>query len=242
MDLFRKNKKKQQDESTTSSTQIHAATEALDRIAISAAEDENDGIHINDGCHEHITNNETEKVGRTQSQNSTSKSNATSSRIRSSGIDALIDSDEDGAEIFTDGDSEEDPGNVSMVSDSSHRSPAVTEKVSLSPRQIKGQTLSSPYAKNGSQHADSDRRASLTTGNLNVQHDEEDDAEEISSSAEDGTTSDEVDDLEDEDKSNSDSAEDYTDDEDEGEDGYKPGGYHVVKVGEVFNQRYARFY
>jgi len=36
----------------------------------------------------------------------------------------------------------------------------------------------------------------------------------------------------------SDSAEDYTDDEDEGEDGYKPGGYHPVKVGEVYNQRY----
>ena len=25
--------------------------------------------------------------------------------------------------------------------------------------------------------------------------------------------------------------------EDEGEDGYKPGGYHPVKVGEVYNQR-----
>lgn len=36
----------------------------------------------------------------------------------------------------------------------------------------------------------------------------------------------------------SDSAEDYTDDEDEGDDGYKPGGYHPVKVGEVYNQRY----
>lgn len=35
----------------------------------------------------------------------------------------------------------------------------------------------------------------------------------------------------------SDSGEDYTDDEDEGEDGYKPGGYHPVKVGEVYNQR-----
>lgn len=34
------------------------------------------------------------------------------------------------------------------------------------------------------------------------------------------------------------SAEDYSDDEDEGEDGYKPGGYHRVKVGEVYNQRY----
>ncbi|KAL7489239.1 hypothetical protein ACHAW6_014869 [Cyclotella cf. meneghiniana] len=36
----------------------------------------------------------------------------------------------------------------------------------------------------------------------------------------------------------SDSAEDYTDDEDEGEDGYKVGGYHPVKIGEVYNQRY----
>jgi hypothetical protein len=36
----------------------------------------------------------------------------------------------------------------------------------------------------------------------------------------------------------SDSAEDYTDDEDEGESGYKPGGYHPVKIGEVYNQRY----
>lgn len=36
---------------------------------------------------------------------------------------------------------------------------------------------------------------------------------------------------------NSDSAEDYSDDEDEGEDGYKAGGYHPVKVSEVYNQR-----
>jgi hypothetical protein len=36
----------------------------------------------------------------------------------------------------------------------------------------------------------------------------------------------------------SDSGEDYTDDEDEGEDAYRPGGYHPVKVGEVYNQRY----
>eukprot|EP00546_Thalassionema_frauenfeldii_P000037 CAMPEP_0178933626 /NCGR_PEP_ID=MMETSP0786-20121207/23377_1 /TAXON_ID=186022 /ORGANISM="Thalassionema frauenfeldii, Strain CCMP 1798" /LENGTH=232 /DNA_ID=CAMNT_0020611249 /DNA_START=132 /DNA_END=827 /DNA_ORIENTATION=+ len=36
----------------------------------------------------------------------------------------------------------------------------------------------------------------------------------------------------------SDSGSDYTDDEDEGEAGYKPGGYHPVRVGEVYNQRY----
>lgn len=40
--------------------------------------------------------------------------------------------------------------------------------------------------------------------------------------------------------SSGDSSEDYTDDEDEGEDGYKPGGYHPVKLGEVYNQRYAQ--
>lgn len=33
------------------------------------------------------------------------------------------------------------------------------------------------------------------------------------------------------------STEDYSDDEDEGEEGYKVGGYHRVKVGEVYNQR-----
>ena len=35
----------------------------------------------------------------------------------------------------------------------------------------------------------------------------------------------------------SESAEDYSDDEDEGEDGYKPGGYHRVTIGETYNQR-----
>lgn len=51
---------------------------------------------------------------------------------------------------------------------------------------------------------------------------------------------DEDNDDDDEDKSGggSDSGSDYTDDEHEGEAGYKPGGYHPVKVGEVYNQRY----
>jgi hypothetical protein len=43
----------------------------------------------------------------------------------------------------------------------------------------------------------------------------------------------------DEDKS-SESGEDYTDDEDEGESGYKPGGYHPVNVGDIFNQGYVQ--
>ena len=35
----------------------------------------------------------------------------------------------------------------------------------------------------------------------------------------------------------SESAEDYSDDEDEGEEGYRIGGYHRVTIGETFNQR-----
>lgn len=48
----------------------------------------------------------------------------------------------------------------------------------------------------------------------------------------------ESDDEDEKGKGGSDSGEDYTDDEDEGEDGYRPGGYHPVKIGEVYNQRY----
>ena len=51
----------------------------------------------------------------------------------------------------------------------------------------------------------------------------------------DGSDDDDDDDDDNEDKS-SESGEDYTDDEDEGESGYKAGGYHPVKVGDVFNQ------
>lgn len=43
------------------------------------------------------------------------------------------------------------------------------------------------------------------------------------------------DDDDDNDDKSSESGEDYTDDEDEGESGYKAGGYHPVKVGDAFN-------
>jgi len=51
----------------------------------------------------------------------------------------------------------------------------------------------------------------------------------------DGPSDEDNDERGEEDKS-SESGEDYTDDEDEGESGYKPGGYHPVNVGDVFNQ------
>lgn len=54
---------------------------------------------------------------------------------------------------------------------------------------------------------------------------------------EDDHEDDDDDEHEDDDDKSSDSGEDYTDDEDEGESGYKPGGYHPVQVGDVFNQK-----
>ena len=33
-------------------------------------------------------------------------------------------------------------------------------------------------------------------------------------------------------------SEDYSNDDDEGQDGYRPGGYHPVKIGDIFNERY----
>ena len=66
--------------------------------------------------------------------------------------------------------------------------------------------------------------------------DSDDDAVEEEEEEEDGETYDE-DDGEDEDE-DEDSDEDYSDDDDEGSEGYKVGGYHPVKVGEVYHRRY----
>jgi hypothetical protein len=60
----------------------------------------------------------------------------------------------------------------------------------------------------------------------------DDDADTRSDGSDDRDTAD--DSLE---KSDDGSGEDYSDDEDEGEEGYRPGGYHRVMIGEVYNQR-----
>merc|ERR1719389_577012 len=39
-------------------------------------------------------------------------------------------------------------------------------------------------------------------------------------------------------KGDSEHEEDYTESDDEGADGYRKGGYHVVNIGEIYNQRY----
>lgn len=130
------------------------------------------------------------------------------------GIDALVDSDEEAAEIFDD--DEED-----MVVQSASGSIVDGAASLTSPRNFKDVMdelrLAVPTI---IQHEVADAsRNSFTDHDHNDQNSV-------------GTESD------DDNKSGgSDSAEDYTDDEDEGADGYKPGGYHPVKVGESYNQR-----
>jgi len=99
----------------------------------------------------------------------------------------------------------------------------------------------SPDSSRGESNSDGDESAN------NSEDDEEDDDSRSTRSGEleesfrtDGTTV-EHGAMEEDEKSGGDgaeSAEDYSDDEDEGLDGYKQGGYHAVKVGDIFNQRY----
>ena len=109
--------------------------------------------------------------------------------------------------------------------------------------------LSSPNNNNDSNNSSS-RKQQSALGMTDQEDDDDDDDDKESSyqrsnNEDDDDDNDEIDntgendDNNDDDKSNnSESAEDYSDDEDEGEDGYKAGGYHPVKVGEVYNQRY----
>ena len=57
-------------------------------------------------------------------------------------------------------------------------------------------------------------------------------------SDDEGSGDDDDDEEEEEEEEEGCSDEDYSDDDDEGSEGYKKGGYHPVKVGEVYNRRY----
>jgi len=125
----------------------------------------------------------------------------------SSAIDALVNSDDEGDVAEIFNDSDDDDASPPSVQDHHHHTPSSVRS-----------TLSK-----GATKAFQDVLASLDGGGGGLDDEDDDDDDEED---------------DDNDKShNSDSAEDYTDDEDEGEEGYKPGGYHPVKVGEVYNQR-----
>jgi hypothetical protein len=133
-------------------------------------------------------------------------------------IDDLVDSDQDsGAEIFDD---DEDNDNFSetpskqSVAGSSSMSPKSFHEVvqSLASGAASPLLLSIPAViqRGGreSNNPSSSKRSSQSGSKRGEENDDD-----------------------------SDSAEDYSDDEDEGLDSYKPGGYHPVEVGEVYNQR-----
>uniref|UniRef100_A0A7S1Y3V4 non-specific serine/threonine protein kinase n=1 Tax=Grammatophora oceanica TaxID=210454 RepID=A0A7S1Y3V4_9STRA len=175
----------------------------------------------------------------------------TKANAASAAIDGIIDSDEDDNDIFEDPD--EDSLMPSMSGTSLYKTPP-SSTVSAPASMFR----SSPTAQSNALATTQQIRKSAGTSSTRE--------EELSSSAEtdgdddssdDDTDDDSDDDDEDDDDDDdhddddddssrhekkagnaSDSAEDYTDDDDEGQDGYKAGGYHPVKVGEVYNQRY----
>jgi hypothetical protein len=259
MDIFRKNKKKQQ-AATAPQQQINSHdaalmmttsastsfTDQLDQIAISAAEMENDATFVTDAEAELIAKQKQAKRGNTLSK---------------SGIDALIDSDEEDAEIFNDQEESSDEGK----DDSSHlHGTPTSHRSSISSSKI-APTASSPLSSSSKTNSkklsmvdadveqsrarlssfQNEKSKSSNSGEYDAAADtddnDDDEDDDVDDDDDDGESSPSREGAEgDEEKSNSDSAEDYTDDEDEGEDGYKPGGYHPVKVGEVYNQRYIR--
>ncbi len=87
------------------------------------------------------------------------------------------------------------------------------------------------YQKQQQQHQDDDEYSS-SSGSSETDTDDDDDV--AASSDEDDRRTSSVGSKR---SKGNESAEDYSDDEDEGEDGYRVGGYHRVKVGEVYNQR-----
>jgi hypothetical protein len=153
-------------------------------------------------------------------------------------IDNLVDSGSEDAEIFDDDEDElETPSRSVAGSTSSNRSAKSLKDIAQNmggspflsiPTTVQPGTMidfesnskHSGHSLEGSHHSSKSSRSG---------------DEDVYSKDADGATSDDKDDAEDE--KGSDSAEDYTDDEDEGQDGYKAGGYHPVKVGEVYNQR-----
>lgn len=210
MDIFRKNKKKQQHGVVALPDEVSTSfTDQLDQIAISAAEMESDASFIDDDDEEIFV--------------------AAKKVSTKSGIDALIDSDEDGADIFNDCDeSSEEADDDIHNTPSSKRSTMSRQSLSKFNDVVK--VLDVVVV-----DEDQSSRARLSKEVVEIEDDgEEDDDSSSCTRDEDDNDDDDDKDL----KSNSDSAEDYTDDDDEGEDGYKPGGYHPVKVGEVYNQRY----
>jgi hypothetical protein len=166
---------------------------------------------------------------------STSKSKSNKPSAHDSAVDIIVDSDED--DIFDDededdvADDDENAGGSDIPSSSLDYRDMLAAAAGTSTSAVVApvQKVISAGDEESQQTGDSFRSSHSHSHSHSESEEEEED---------DDTESDEDDD----DKNGkggagSDSGEDYTDDEDEGEDGYRPGGYHPVKVGEVYNQR-----
>lgn len=142
-------------------------------------------------------------------------------------IDALVDSDPDETDIFDDSDNDEADQNASSInSRQSSRNPSESPVSFKDVVRNLGQPLLNTVPKlvmPSSEGDDSGEEGPLAS----------EDGSSPSGEHGDPTTSSDK-----EASADSGSAEDYSDDEEEGEDGYKPGGYHRVSVGETYNQRY----
>mmetsp|Transcript_4373 Transcript_4373/g.10545 ORF Transcript_4373/g.10545 Transcript_4373/m.10545 type:complete len:1042 (+) Transcript_4373:275-3400(+) len=163
--------------------------------------------------------------------------NRYSSQHDTSAMDILVDSGSDEDEIFDD---EDDDGSNSgrggrsgsyrheTVSSSQHGSRRGIPKADDSGDE---EDFDEDYTDDSDDDDDNEKDASDDDDD-----DDDDDGSHHSHKSDDEDSDDSDDDRNE--KNGSDSGEDYTDDEDEGEDGYKQGGYHRVKIGEVYNQRY----
>jgi hypothetical protein len=152
-------------------------------------------------------------------------------------IDDLVDSSSEEAEIFDDDEDElQTPSkSVASLASSSNKSARSFKEVAM---HITGGTtpqfLSVPKTVQHGAMKDLDNSSRSSRESLgSSKSDESDDLLSDGDDRDEDSRSKEKD----HDDKGSDSAEDYTDDEDEGQDGYKAGGYHPVKVGEIYNQR-----
>jgi hypothetical protein len=153
------------------------------------------------------------------------KSTSNKPSAHDSAVDIIVDSDED--DIFDDEDEDD------VADDDENAGGSDIPSSSLDYRDMLAAGTSAVVAPVQKVISAGEEESQQTGDSYRSSHSESEEEEE-----DDDTESDEDDD----DKNGkggagSDSGEDYTDDEDEGEDGYRPGGYHPVKVGEVYNQR-----
>lgn len=188
------------------------------------------------------------KKKRSSNQNSNSESSGAEddeydNRLTNdtSAMDILVDSGSDEDEIFDDDDDDD-----RSTSDRGSQSGSYPDIISQGDtKSVQSNTISrviksvddddEDYGSRDRDYSDASDAKSNDDHDASVDGDHNDDRSRRSQHTDD----DDEDSHDDNDeKHGSDSGEDYTDDEDEGEDGYKAGGYHRVKVGEVYNQRY----